>query len=71
MMLEVLVHASKCNEASCQYAKCRNIKDLFRHGLSCTKRVAGGCAFCKRMWFLLTAHARGCKETDCNVPRCM
>eukprot|EP00250_Pteridium_aquilinum_P010036 c19106_g1_i1 orf=591-5369(-) len=71
MMLEVLVHASKCREASCQFAKCRNMKDLFRHGFSCSKRAVGGCSLCKRMWFLLTAHARSCKESVCTVPRCM
>lgn len=70
MMLDVLVHASKCRDPSCQYAKCRNMKDLFRHGNSCTKRAMGGCSICKRMWFLLTTHARACKETVCSVPRC-
>lgn len=71
MMLEVLVHASKCREASCQFGKCRNMKDLFRHGFTCSKRAAGGCSLCKRMWFLLTAHARSCKESGvCSVPRC-
>ncbi|MCO5614060.1 hypothetical protein L7F22_068341 [Adiantum nelumboides] len=70
MMLEVLVHASKCRDPSCQFAKCRNMKELFRHGNSCTKRAMGGCSICKRMWFLLTTHARACKETVCSVPRC-
>lgn len=70
-MLELLVHASQCREASCQYGKCRNMKDLFRHGYSCTKRATGGCSLCKRVWFLLTSHAKSCKETKCTVPRCM
>ncbi|KAH7281754.1 hypothetical protein KP509_36G061900 [Ceratopteris richardii] len=71
MMLDVLVHASKCVDPSCQYPKCRNMKELFRHGNSCTKRANGGCSNCKRMWFLLTTHARTCKESVCTVPRCI
>ncbi|KAI5057544.1 hypothetical protein GOP47_0027559 [Adiantum capillus-veneris] len=70
MMLVVLAHCAKCNDPSCQFAKCKNMKDLFRHGNTCPKRAGGGCPLCKRMWFLLTAHARSCKESVCTVPRC-
>ncbi|MCO5595257.1 hypothetical protein L7F22_049297 [Adiantum nelumboides] len=70
MMLVVLAHCAKCKDALCQFAKCKNMKDLFRHGNSCPKRAGGGCPLCKRMWFLLTAHARSCKESVCTVPRC-
>lgn len=70
MMLVVLVHCAKCSDASCQFAKCKNMKDLFRHGNTCQKRAGGGCPLCKRMWYLLSTHARSCKESVCPVPRC-
>ncbi|KAH7298465.1 hypothetical protein KP509_25G044800 [Ceratopteris richardii] len=70
MILKVLVHSSNCKDAGCQFSKCKNLKDLFRHGNTCVKRATGGCPYCKRIWFLLSAHARSCKESICNVPRC-
>jgi E1A/CREB-binding protein len=69
-MLELLVHASQCGSATCQYPKCRSVKGLFRHGINCKIRASGGCGNCKRMWYLLQLHARSCKESGCRVPRC-
>ncbi|GMI91942.1 histone acetyltransferase of the CBP family 12 [Hibiscus trionum] len=69
-MLDLLVHASQCRSAHCQYPNCRKVKGLFRHGIQCKKRVSGGCVLCKKMWYLLQLHARACKESECHVPRC-
>ncbi|XP_062110978.1 histone acetyltransferase HAC1-like isoform X2 [Humulus lupulus] len=69
-MLDLLVHASQCRSAQCQYPNCRKVKGLFRHGIQCTTRASGGCVLCKRMWYLLQLHARACKESKCHVPRC-
>ncbi|KAL3624661.1 hypothetical protein CASFOL_031329 [Castilleja foliolosa] len=69
-MLELLVHASQCRSANCQYPNCRKVKGLFRHGMLCKVRASGGCVLCKKMWNLLQLHARACKESECNVPRC-
>ncbi|KAG9450176.1 hypothetical protein H6P81_010141 [Aristolochia fimbriata] len=69
-MLDLLVHASQCRFPHCKYPDCRQVKGLFRHGTHCRTRVSGGCVLCKKMWYLLQLHARACKESECNVPRC-
>ncbi|KAI4331127.1 hypothetical protein MLD38_029344 [Melastoma candidum] len=69
-MLDLLVHASQCRSAHCQYPNCRKVKGLFRHGIQCKVRASGGCVLCKKMWYLLQLHARACKEAECHVPRC-
>ncbi|PPD90590.1 hypothetical protein GOBAR_DD12475 [Gossypium barbadense] len=69
-MLDLLVHASQCRSAHCQYPNCRKVKGLFRHGIQCKTRASGGCVLCKKMWYLLQLHARACKESQCHVPRC-
>ncbi|XP_041989339.1 histone acetyltransferase HAC1-like isoform X3 [Salvia splendens] len=69
-MLDLLVHASQCRSTLCRYPNCRKVKGLFRHGILCKRRAAGGCHMCTKMWQLLQLHARACKESDCNVPRC-
>ncbi|XP_019426549.1 PREDICTED: histone acetyltransferase HAC1-like isoform X2 [Lupinus angustifolius] len=69
-MLDLLVHASQCRSAHCQYPNCRKVKGLFRHGMHCKTRASGGCVLCKKMWYLLQLHARACKESQCHVPRC-
>ncbi|KAL2493599.1 Histone acetyltransferase HAC12 [Forsythia ovata] len=69
-MLDLLVHASQCRSPLCQYPHCRKVKGLFRHGIVCKIRASGGCALCKKMWYLLQLHARACKESKCSVPRC-
>ncbi|XP_024544533.1 histone acetyltransferase HAC12 [Selaginella moellendorffii] len=70
MMQELLVHASKCCTTQCQYPNCGDLKRLFRHGMTCQKRVIGNCLHCKRMWSFMQLHARSCKQADCRVPRC-
>ncbi|KAK1355332.1 Histone acetyltransferase [Heracleum sosnowskyi] len=69
-MLDLLVHASQCRVPECQYPNCRKVKRLFRHGMYCKIRSAGGCVLCRRMWHLLQLHARSCKISECHVPRC-
>ncbi|KAL4355780.1 hypothetical protein AHAS_Ahas09G0020900 [Arachis hypogaea] len=69
-MLDLLVHVPRCRSAHCQYPDCRKIKELFRHGMQCKTRAAGGCVRCRKMWYLLQLHAHACKESRCRVPRC-
>ncbi|GAA0146026.1 histone modifying enzyme [Lithospermum erythrorhizon] len=69
-MLELLVHASRCHFLLCEFPDCHKVKGLFRHGMQCKLRASGGCPLCKRMWHLLQLHARACKESECDVPRC-
>ncbi|QHO33437.1 Histone acetyltransferase [Arachis hypogaea] len=69
-MLDLIVHASQCRAAHCQYPNCRKFKGLFRHGMHCKTRGSGGCVLCKKMWYLLQLHARACKESKCHVPFC-
>ncbi|KAK7274029.1 hypothetical protein RIF29_15099 [Crotalaria pallida] len=69
-MLDLLMHASQCRSAHCQYPNCRKAKDLFRHRVHCKTRASGGRVLCKKMWYLLKLHARACKESQCHVPRC-
>ncbi|KAK4269630.1 hypothetical protein QN277_022761 [Acacia crassicarpa] len=70
--LDRLVHASKCplSPRNCQYPGCLDVRRAFRHAATCKTRLAGGCDLCIRVWSLLKAHARACKESECRVPRC-
>ncbi|KAL6873634.1 hypothetical protein ACP4OV_013716 [Aristida adscensionis] len=70
MLLQYLAHSGACRSPGCQYPNCRKIKALFHHGSKCQKRASGGCVLCKKMWDLIRFHARTCKESHCNVPRC-
>jgi len=38
--------------------------------MQCKTRASGGCVLCKKMWYMLQLHARACKDSECNVPRC-
>ena len=33
-------------------------------------KAGGGCQLCRKMWTLLQVHSKGCKATNCPVPRC-
>ncbi|GAB4815528.1 hypothetical protein N2152v2_002574 [Parachlorella kessleri] len=66
----LLVHASGCADPHCTSSNCAKVKGLFNHALSCPKKIAGGCPYCRRMWALLQAHAKTCTASDCPVPRC-
>ncbi|RCV23088.1 hypothetical protein SETIT_4G271400v2 [Setaria italica] len=71
MLLRLLAHAGSCpGRGGCQYHNCRKLKSLFHHGTQCKTRSSGGCRLCKKLWGLITLHARGCKESQCNIPRC-
>ena len=68
--MRLLDHASACRAADCPSANCGKMKDLLRHGATCTTRVQGGCAICRRIWALLQIHARQCTRGSCPVPKC-
>ncbi|CAL4966502.1 unnamed protein product [Urochloa decumbens] len=71
MILRNLAHAGSClARGGCQYPYCRKLKSLFHHGTRCETRSSGGCRLCRKMWSLIQLHAKACKESQCNMPRC-
>jgi len=68
--MALLVHASACNQAQCNTPDCHKVKTLFKHGVDCPKKAAGGCHCCRRVCTLLHVHAKSCKSQTCPVPRC-
>lgn len=49
--MALLVHASACNQAQCNTPDCHKVKTLFKHGVDCPKKAAGGCHCCRRVWY--------------------
>ncbi|WOL02901.1 histone acetyltransferase HAC1-like isoform X2 [Canna indica] len=70
IVLDVLLHASKCEAPGCTFVYCLKVKKLFFHSRNCKVRSHGGCPSCKKIWLLLQRHACACQELDCPVPRC-
>eukprot|EP00976_Prorocentrum_cordatum_P090854 1188279-Prorocentrum_minimum.AAC.7 len=48
--MALLVHASACNVANCGTPDCHKVKTLFKHGVECQRKAAGGCHCCRRVW---------------------
>ncbi|RHY33171.1 hypothetical protein DYB32_001798 [Aphanomyces invadans] len=70
LTMQLLVHASSCEEGGCSSTNCDRMKVLIRHGSQCKLRATGGCNTCRRIWTLLQIHARQCRTTECRVLRC-
>ncbi|KAL2504800.1 Histone acetyltransferase HAC1 [Abeliophyllum distichum] len=73
-VLDLLVHANQCQATRgnpCSYRYCLQMKWLFRHSRDCELRLAGHCKQCKRIWYLLLLHSKDCRDSNCNMPRCM
>lgn len=68
--MQLLVHASSCQDPKCPHPSCIKVKMLFQHSLQCQIKATGGCQYCRRMWALLQLHAKSCTMTNCPVPRC-
>ena len=70
--MQLLQHTAGCRNAACPSPNCRKMKKLLRHGATCTTKVQGGCAICRRVWALLQIHARQCAKPagSCPVPKC-
>jgi len=68
--MQLLQHASCCRNQHCPSANCTKMKNLLKHGATCSIRVQGGCAICRRIWALLQIHARQCRRDSCLVPKC-
>lgn len=68
--MQLLVHASSCQDPKCPHPSCVKVKMLFQHSLTCQTKATGGCQYCRRMWALLQLHAKSCTLTNCPVPRC-
>lgn len=68
----LLLHASTCTAADCRSTSCYTIRALLRHAVSCEVRTTGGCDVCKRVWALLSIHARECRARprECPVLHC-
>ncbi|KAG5175261.1 histone acetylation protein-domain-containing protein [Tribonema minus] len=72
MHMQLLAHASACVDPGCPSTNCARMKGYISHVQTCSARAQGSqCAFCKRVFTLLAAHARQCKADDCKVPQCM
>ncbi|PKA49281.1 Histone acetyltransferase HAC1 [Apostasia shenzhenica] len=70
ILMDALLHSSKCSSSSCTYRHCRRLKAVFQHGVNCNIRQKGGCNLCKKMWCIILMHARSCTKLVCSVPRC-
>ena len=74
--MELLVHASSCNAGMvpgsppCNSANCQKVRQLFQHSHECRVKAMGGCPACRRLWTLLSVHAKQCANPQCVVPRC-
>ena len=68
--MQLLVHASSCQDKQCPHPSCFKVKMLFQHSLTCQTKATGGCQYCRRMWALLQLHAKSCTTPNCPVPRC-
>ena len=68
--MQLLVHASSCQDKQCPHPSCYKVKMLFQHSLQCPTKATGGCQYCRRMWALLQLHAKSCVTPNCPVPRC-
>ncbi|KAJ0548715.1 putative histone acetyltransferase transcription factor and/or regulators TAZ family [Helianthus annuus] len=69
-MLDLLVHASQCRSAPCQYPNCTKVRGLFRPWKAMQSACVWWLCSLQEMWHLLQLHARACKDTPCTVPRC-
>eukprot|EP00798_Chlamydomonas_sp_ICE-L_P002381 gene2381-8689_t len=69
-IMTALLHACNCSSSNCTSTSCKKLRQLFQHAMQCTVKVSNGCPMCKKMWYLLTLHAKGCTDNDCRVPRC-
>ncbi|XP_020519887.1 histone acetyltransferase HAC1 isoform X1 [Amborella trichopoda] len=70
---DLLRHSARCRVDQCQYSNCVKFKELFRNHANssrCKVRKKGGCLDCLKMWRILGTHARGCRESGCDLPRC-
>lgn len=67
--LELLVHASNCSLQECT-RNCRKMKEFVKHESTCQVTIKKGCHACKRIYNLLTHHARSCRNDNCSVLKC-
>jgi hypothetical protein len=76
MHMALLLHAATCRNdpaSKCQSTNCQKVKQMLEHSEKCPIRASGGCAECRKFWFLLQLHARSCRTMppeSCPVPRC-
>ncbi|XP_057426314.1 histone acetyltransferase HAC1-like [Lotus japonicus] len=74
-LLEVLQHASQCNNSNetqpCPYTYCLKMKILLSHARECITRASGRCRPCYKALMLLDAHSKTCEVSECRIPCCM
>ena len=70
MHLHLLKHSSSCVNKECKSKNCMKMKQFLQHGMTCKTSVKGGCPVCKRIYNLLTLHARTCRSERCPVLKC-
>eukprot|EP00602_Paraphysomonas_sp_CaronLab_P005647 CAMPEP_0185028304 /NCGR_PEP_ID=MMETSP1103-20130426/13948_1 /TAXON_ID=36769 /ORGANISM="Paraphysomonas bandaiensis, Strain Caron Lab Isolate" /LENGTH=1753 /DNA_ID=CAMNT_0027562681 /DNA_START=94 /DNA_END=5355 /DNA_ORIENTATION=- len=67
--LKSLQHAAYCG--GCESQTCARMKNLLKHTQECRDGgLKQGCHNCKRIYSLLTLHARNCKLDTCRVLKC-
>lgn len=71
--LQLLYHsANVCvNNKECNSRNCLKMKEFLKHEIECKAKVANGCPQCKRMYNLLSLHAKQCRVENCLVPNCV
>lgn len=70
-LLRAIEHAFSCRRPTCN-STCERIKRMHAHANRCGIPMLVHCLECRRLWALLTLHARRCclASGECNVPFC-
>ena len=66
--LQVISHATSCT--GCESKNCRFMKQQFKHVTACEVTYRNGCKMCRRLFSILTKHARDCTAQKCDIPFC-
>ncbi|KAK0420058.1 hypothetical protein QR680_014492 [Steinernema hermaphroditum] len=67
--LQILNHASKCQNPKCFAASCLRMKMIIDHSRQCGNRIE--CVACRQLLALCFHHASQCKEKqECKVTFC-
>ena len=71
-MLLALEHACSCPDGLCTQQRCRAIKQLVNHLVTCQVRNVQRCGMCRKVGCLLNVHASSCALPlgTCRVPGC-
>lgn len=68
--IQLLRHASNCEEAECRQPSCLEMKNIMRHMVKCHQMSTGKCASCRSFIEMCQYHAIECNVNECPVPHC-